>query len=602
MRQLVILFYILISPIILCSGPLKAHAEVTVEASLSHLSFPQDRAAKLVITVTGASRTSAIELPEIVDIILHSRGQSSQINMINGSVSSSISHNYLVQAMQQGEFTIPPIKVTAGGETFTTEAISFEVTGTSQENSGRPGSTSRTAENAVFIRITETKSHYPGEIVPIKIKAYFSQEYKADSISLPTIQGDGVVMPELKDKPLQTQESLGGRMYNVLIWNTSLSGIKVGKHPITFGLEASLLIPQKRRSISPFGGSSPFDDSFLDNFFGNYRRKPISVTSPEILFNVLTLPTDNRPDNFTGAIGDFQLKVAAAPLTLEVGEPLTLNMEISGTGNFDRVEAPVFPESPDWKTYSPTSFFSKEGNNYSGTKGFEQAVVARSNAISDIPSLSFSYFDPRKKSYVTRTSSPIGIRLNESAAATIAQPIPPTSSLQQPGVQASPTPDMLGLAPIHLESGIFYQHIVPPTKKSWFLTVCGVCALLLLSLFFLRMHQLNIERHPEIRQQNHKKQLLENNLKKIEDAQISGDSRTFLAISRTAIQTQLGLLWHMEPTAISLADIKNRLKTDLQLIEIFSAAEEAAYGGATLSKEKMQDYFIQLKAELEELL
>jgi hypothetical protein len=390
MRQLLILFYILIYPIILCSGPLQAYAEVAVEASLSHLSFPQDRAAKLVITVSGASRTSAIELPEIEDIILHSRGQSSQINMINGSVSSSISHNYLVQVTKPGEFTIPPIKVTAGGQSFETEAISFEVTGASQGNSGRPGATSRTAEDAVFIRITETKSHYPGEIVPIKIKAYFSQEYKADSISLPTIHGDGVVMPELKDKPLQTQESLGGTMYNVLIWDTSLSGIKVGKHPITFNLEASLLIPQKRRSMSTFGGSSPFDDSFFDGFFGNYRRKPISVSSPESMFTVLLLPTDNRPDNFTGAIGDFQLKVAAAPLNLEVGEPLTLNMEISGTGNFDRVEAPVFPESPEWKTYSPTSIFSKEGSTYSGAKGFEQAIVARSNAVTEIPSLSFS--------------------------------------------------------------------------------------------------------------------------------------------------------------------------------------------------------------------
>jgi hypothetical protein len=41
---------------------------------------------------------------------------------------------------------------------------------------------------------------------------------------------------------------------------------------------------------------------------------------------------------------------------------------------------------------------------------------------------------------------------------------------------------------------------------------------------------------------------------------------------------------------------------DSQLIEIFSAAEEAAYGGATLTNQKMQDYFITLKTELEELL
>ncbi len=80
-----------------------------------------------------------------------------------------------------------------------------------------------------------------------------------------------------------------------------------------------------------------------------------------------------------------------------------------------------------------------------------------------------------------------------------------------------------------------------------------------------------------------------------------GKQSSFLTLSRTAIQNQLGLLWDIEPAALSLADIRNRLNTDSPLIEIFQAAEEAAYGGASLTEEKMQDYFIALKTELENL-
>jgi hypothetical protein len=398
-------------------------------------------------------------------------------------------------------------------------------------------------------------------------------------------------------------------MYHVLTWETSLSGVKIGKHPIHFSLNASLLIPQKRRSQSPFAGSSLFDDSTFDSFFGGHQRKPIVSVSPEVVFNVLALPTDDQPENFTGAIGDFDLKVAATPVDVEIGEPMTLTMEISGRGNFDRVEAPVFPESPDWKTYSPTSKFTGQGGIASGTKTFEQAVVARSGAVTGIPPLSFSYFDPKGKRYITKTSKAVALQLktlDTPGTATIGKSLQPDQTAAQtqqlPTAQPVPAPAIVGLAPIHLETGSYHQHIVPLFKNSWLIVICALCVLLLLTLSVLKLRQRNIEKHPEIGLQRRKKLLLENDLKLVEQAKVAGDSSSFLTRGRTAIQNQLGLLWHIEPAALSLADIKNRLQADSPLVAIFRAAEEAAYGGATLTEEKMQDYFITLKTELENLL
>jgi hypothetical protein len=615
MRKQFILFQIKICLVILglCTfgpGTQATSAEATVDASLSHLSFPLDRAARLTITVTGTSHGADIELPVIDNIRLQNQGTSSQISVINGNVSSSVSHNYIVQAQKPGSYTIPPIKVTAGGDFYLTRPLNFQVTPAGQQSSGKAGGTGQAAGEIAFIRISEKSgSHYPGEIVPLAIKAYFSQAYRADINSLPALNGDGVVMSQLHDKPQQTEESVNGRMYHVLTWETSLSGVKIGKHPIHFSLDASLLIPQRRRSLSPFAGSSLFDDSTFDSFFGGHQRKPIVSVSPEVIFNVLPLPTDDQPENFTGAIGDFDLKVAATPVDVEIGEPMTLTMEISGRGNFDRVEAPVFPESPDWKTYSPTSNFSEQGGNYSGTKTFEQAVVARSGAVTGIPPLSFSYFDPREKRYITKTSKAVAIRLktpDTPAAATIgksSQPVQTTVQPQQlPTAQAVPAPAIVGLAPIHLETESYHQRIVPLFKNSWLIVICALCVFLLLTLSVLKLQQRNIEKHPEIELQRRKKFLLENDLKSVEQAKTAGDSLSFLTGGRMAIQNQLGLLWNIEPAALSLADIKNRLQADSPLVAIFRAAEEAAYGGATLTDEKMQDFFITLKTELENLL
>ncbi len=588
-----------------------ASAEVTVDASLSPLSFPQDLAARLTITVTGTSRSADITMPEIDNIQLRNQGTSSQISVVNGNFSSTVSHRYLVQADKPGKYTIPSLQVSAGGESYATQPIHFEVTKGGQQPSGYSTPDSSAAGEVAFIRISATGSHYPGEIVPFTIKAYFNQAYRADINSLPILRGDGVVMSQLPDKPQQTEESVKGRMYHVLTWETSLSGVKAGEHPISFSLDATLLIPQKRRARSSFGGSGFFDDSFfndsaLDSFFGRTEQKPIVSVSPEVIFTVLPLPTEAQPENFTGAIGNFDLKVRATPVDVEVGEPITLTMEISGSGNFDRLEAPAFQENSEWKTYSPSSKFTEQGRSYTGTKIFEQAIVAKSAAVTGIPPLSFSYFDPQQKRYITKTSETPAIHIKKPATPTIAsaaQPVSPVPSAQsQPATPTSPALRIGGLAPIHLETGTYHEQIVPLFKTTWFLSFCVVCLCILLALFGLMIRRQNLEKHPEIKQQKQKRLLLENDLKKIEQAQAAGDGRSFLSLCKTAIQNQLGMLWHIEPAALSLADIKNRLRDNGHLLEIFQAADEAAYGGASLTDKKMQEYFLTLKTELEELL
>ncbi len=595
-------------------GAFRAVAEVSVEASLNPLSFPQDKAARLTITVTGTSRSADIDLPEIAHIQLRKQGTSSRLSMVNGDFSSSVSHSYLVQADQPGSYTIPAFTVSAAGESATTQPLSFTVTQVGQSAQQPSGYSTPDVKNTgeiAFIRISPTGSHYPGELVPFTIKAYFTQAYRADINSLPTLRGDGVVMAPLPDKPQQTEELVEGRMYHVLTWQTSLSGIKAGEHPISFTLDATLLIPQKRRARSSFGGSGFFDDSFfndsaLDNFFGTTEQKPIVSVSPEVVFAVLPLPTTGQPADFTGAIGDFAVQVEATPTDVEIGEPITLTTKISGTGNFDRVEAPVFPESADWKTYSPSAKFVEQGNSYTGTKIFEQAIVAKSAAVSKMPPLSFSYFDPQQKHYITQTATMPAIHIKKPAASTTAGAAPavaPTAAAQ-PEPAAAPSLALRdgSLAPLHLETGSYQQYIVPLYKTRWFILLCVVVALLMPILGVLLFRRRTRARHPEIERQRQKRLLLISDLQRIEQAQAAGDSQSFLALAKTAIQNQLGLLWHIEPAALSLSDISHRLPESIELLEIFRTANAAAYGGASLSPRKMQEYIGTLKTRLEELL
>jgi hypothetical protein len=581
-----------------------ARAEVSVKASLSHHSFPVNRAAQLSITIRGSSSSATIQLPDIKNVTFHSQGQSTQVNIVNGNYSSSLTRSYMVQVAEPGKYTIPPIRVNDSGKTFSTKAINFEATPAGTLANSSAGSEKTTVNDIAFIRIAQSGNHFTGEMVPVTIKAYFREKYRFSQIDRPVLKGDGVVMSPLPEEPEQTRESLGGSWYNVISWKTALSGIKTGKHPISFTLNCSLIFTQQRRSLSPFGGNSLFDDSFFNNFLSGYQRKSVTLTSGELSFNVIPIPGENQPADFSGAIGDFTMQVKVTPIEIEIGEPLTLTIDISGKGNFDRVNAPSFPKSPQWKTYAPTAEFTRQGNIFSGTKKFEQAVIAKTDKARNIPSLSFSYFNPHKRKFFTINSGEIPIKVQQANQPVQKQPVVSTPQHQQQitTTPSAPVAEVTGLAPMYLKPGSFHRQIVPLFQKSWFIALSVLCFLVLLTLIFLRIRLNSISRNPEIRRRQLALQLLAKDLHSVERAKTSGDNLTFLMACRTTIQNMLGFIWHTEPAAISLEDIRTRLENDSQLITIFEAAGQAAYGGETLSDKQMQHYSTILKTELETLL
>jgi ABC-type bacteriocin/lantibiotic exporter with double-glycine peptidase domain len=149
--------------------------------------------------------------------------------------------------------------------------------------------------------------------------------------------------------------------------------------------------------------------------------------------------------------------------------------------------------------------------------------------------------------------------------------------------------------------GDFQQKITPLFLRSWFLTLVALCILVIVASLLLQLRRQNLQKHPEKELQRRKNQLLAADLNLVEQAYTAGNSLLFLGAARTAMQNQMGLSWNMAPTTISLTSLKDRLGSDAPLVEIFAAADAAAYGGATLSREKMQDYLQTMKKELEAL-
>jgi hypothetical protein len=126
-----------------------------------------------------------------------------------------------------------------------------------------------------------------------------------------------------------------------------------------------------------------------------------------VQISVLPLPKENRPANFSGAVGDYQFIYAASPTKLKAGDPVTLRMEVNGSGNLNTVLEPTIGAANGFKIYDPQV---KTGEH---SKLFTQVLIPENDNVTEIPKAEFSYFDPAKRDYVTITRGPIAIQVEK---------------------------------------------------------------------------------------------------------------------------------------------------------------------------------------------
>ena len=106
-------------------------------------------------------------------------------------------------------------------------------------------------------------------------------------------------------------------------------------------------------------------------------KKDIKVASPPVELTVSTLPAEGRPPDFSGAVGSFKIATDLSSIAASAGDPLTLRLHVTGSGNFDRVDSTMLEHVEQWKTYPPKSTFkSSDALGYKGEKIFEQPLIA----------------------------------------------------------------------------------------------------------------------------------------------------------------------------------------------------------------------------------
>ncbi len=377
--------------------------------------------------------------------------------------STAFEFRYVVTPNRPGTFTIPAFEVRAGGKRIRTKPVTLRVVGSGgyvpppvipgpQQiippqaiapgiSPGAPQTPARDEGGKPFYGeiVVGQKTAYVGEVVPVELRFYFRTDLSFDNLQRPSFGGEGFTAADLSE-PEQNDQVINNVRYNVVTFRTAITPVKAGVAEIPPAAMSGRMVVQG----SPFG-NDPFFDQFFSSMPGMGRSENIEARTNRKKIEVMPLPKDGRPANFSGAIGQFTMEASASPKTTGASEPVTLRLAVAGRGNFDVFTAPELTGTAGWRTYAPKESFVAEGSrgfgNSSGTKTFEFNMVARQDQTAT-PGAQFTYFDPRDNKYITLTADPVPVSAAGSGAATnenrAASPAPADAAARQtPSQQAS---------------------------------------------------------------------------------------------------------------------------------------------------------------------
>jgi len=211
-------------------------------------------------------------------------------------------------------------------------------------------------------------------------------------------------------------------------WNQEIRINGLSARQGTYNGEAYRYVVLKRALLIPTrSGKLTIDPMVMDivvgvptgrgDFFGNPIVRNINKTfsSAKKFVNVKDLPLDGKPLNFGGAVGEFDFKVTASRNVLKSNESARVSVDVTGKGNLKLFELPEIKTPSELEVYTPeqTEKVSVTPSGIRGTVSKNYTVVPEFKGKYKIPSTEFSYFDPKKKEYVTLTSDDIFVEVLE---------------------------------------------------------------------------------------------------------------------------------------------------------------------------------------------
>lgn len=372
---------------------------VTVTVEVDRLSTQVGEAVELSVSVERLGEGAGIPepvLPDLAALGITLAGQPSSFRgfstmILNGAVQrrATQTYSYTLIPSKPGSFSLPVHVMNGAVKIKAPRTPVLEVTGAAPVatpiagGSGDP--TEAQGDMFLWTRLDKPRA-YVGEQLIYVLEVY-------ERLPFPNIQLRA--LPGFQD--FWSEELPEGEMRN-----EAVAGVGYRVHP---GLRRALF-PQRAGTLTI---SAP------EVGIGMRRRVGGRPTTVE----VLPLPTAGRPAKFSvNNVGLYTIAAKVDRNKVKQGEPFTLTVTITGTGNIRVIDPGAWPELDGLRRYDPKAETRLSvGNQLGGERTYAFLMIPERGGKLEVPPHSFSFFDPATAKYQTVSTQAIAIAVAGDANA-----------------------------------------------------------------------------------------------------------------------------------------------------------------------------------------
>jgi hypothetical protein len=330
--------------------------------------------------------------------------QSISNSWINGKRSYSKTYSYFLAPKSQGTFSINQATIEIDDQIYKTTPLKIIITEAVSKPKDGNSADYVASENVHLIAEVSKSNPFLNEAITIVYKLYVSND-----VSI-TRSWQELDTPKFQDFWSQYIEEKGEQQ----IYETTYEG-KPYRYVI---LRKAVLYPQKtgELTIEPLTLDVPIDiQGDTRDIFGRRRMTRVNrtISAGKRIINVKPLPTEGRPDDFSGAVGNFNFSVSVNKTMLDANEALELKIRTKGIGNLKLFNLPFLTLPSSLEVYEPVRD-NKVAINIKGMNGFisdTYTIIPQYKGSYPIRPISFSYFDVTSSKYKTIISDEIVVKV-----------------------------------------------------------------------------------------------------------------------------------------------------------------------------------------------
>ena len=335
--------------------------------------------------------------------------QSVSRSWVNGVRSFSKTYTYFLTPKRKGKVTLGQAEIVIKGEVYKTLPIPLEVTSSVEKPNDPNNIDYITDENIRLVAEISNTQPYLNEGITVLYKLYFRNPISISDVQeleSPSYGDFWSHLIKIGQVRVNTRGEYKGEPFNEVVWRkVVLYPQKTGKLDIEpLSLNLSLSVPSDRRDL--------FGRRILTQ-----GQKTISAGRRVI--NVKSLPEENQPIDYTGAVGSFDFDVIIDKDALKASESFQAKIKVKGKGNLKLFNLPSINVPNTLEVYEPehSENVKISLSGMEGTIEDTYTIVPKYQGKYPIPSVQFSYFDPKISIYKTLRSQDLVVDVFEGPLA-----------------------------------------------------------------------------------------------------------------------------------------------------------------------------------------